>query len=128
MKSRLLRLLFSLTFLVIIRLPSAVNASGRSLKHMHLQSSPIYGNSTDLEYFYLTVYLGTHRQPQALILDTGSALAAIPCKNYCSSGTCGSHLNEIYDPRLSSTHHVFNCRTPEANQCVCVDHDRCRFY
>ena len=28
--------------------------------HTHLQSSPLYGNSTDLQYFYVNVYVGSN--------------------------------------------------------------------
>jgi hypothetical protein len=31
----------------------------RMLLHTHLQSSPLYGNSTDLQYFYVNVYVGS---------------------------------------------------------------------
>ena len=29
--------------------------------HTHLQSSPLYGNSTDLQYFYVNIYVGSQR-------------------------------------------------------------------
>ena len=51
----------------------------RDLQHVNLESSSLYGNSTDLEYFYTQVYVGSHRQPQTLIVDTGSSIAAMPC-------------------------------------------------
>ena len=34
-------------------------ARDRVLLHTHLQSSPLYGNSTDLQYFYVNVYVGS---------------------------------------------------------------------
>lgn len=74
----------------------------RNLVHVHLQSTQVFGNSTDLEYYYVDVYVGTHRQKQTLIVDTGSTLLAMPCKAYCTSddygkSSCGSHINEWYD-------------------------------
>ena len=33
----------------------------RDLIHVHLQSTNLYGNSTDLQYFYVDVYMGSHR-------------------------------------------------------------------
>ena len=36
---------------------------GREMMHMHLQSTPLYGNSTDFMYYYVTMYFGSHRQP-----------------------------------------------------------------
>ena len=38
-----------------------LSAEGRELAHMHMQSTPLYGNSTDLMYYYVTVYFGSHR-------------------------------------------------------------------
>lgn len=57
---------------------------GRHIEHMNLLTTPLYGNSTDFMYYYITMYFGTHRQPQTLIVDTGSSVAAIPCKEFCS--------------------------------------------
>lgn len=61
----------------------------RRLAHMHLQATNLYGNSTDLEYFYIDVAFGSKRQKQALILDTGSSLAAVPCDEFCTQESCG---------------------------------------
>jgi hypothetical protein len=30
---------------------------------VNVYSTPLYGNSTDLEYFYVTVYFGSQRHP-----------------------------------------------------------------
>jgi hypothetical protein len=65
----------------------------RNLAHVHLQKTPLYGNSTELEYFYITAYFGSHRQAKSLIFDTESSVAAIPCSDYCSNNSCGSHIN-----------------------------------
>lgn len=32
---------------------------GRTLRHANLQKGKLLGNSTDLEYFYLTVHVGS---------------------------------------------------------------------
>lgn len=68
---------------------SEYEQSGRELMHMHMQTTPLYGNQTGLEYYYATVYFGSKRQPQALIVDTGSSVAAVPCAELCSPGQCG---------------------------------------
>jgi hypothetical protein len=52
------------------------------------------GNSTDLKYFFAKMYVGTHSHPQYLIVDTGSSVAALPCKDICTS--CGNHINGLY--------------------------------
>jgi len=42
---------------------SSLDNSGRELMHMHMQTTPLYGNQTGLEYYYATVYFGTQKQP-----------------------------------------------------------------
>ena len=37
-----------------------VEHDGRIIQHMHLHSTPLYGNSTDFMYYYITMYFGTH--------------------------------------------------------------------
>ena len=38
-----------------------LSVEGRDLAHMHIHSTPLYGNSTGLMYYYVTVFLGSHR-------------------------------------------------------------------
>ena len=87
-----------------------------------LQTSPLYGNSTDLEYYYVIVYVGSKRHPQALIVDTGSSVAAIPCAEYRTAKSCGTHLNPIYRSNESTTHELIPC---DAKKCHCVEGDKC---
>jgi hypothetical protein len=78
-----------------------------------IQAAPLYGNSTDLQYFFVDVFIGSNREKQSLIVDTGSSIAAVPCKNHCSvqsgKSTCGSHLNPYYDFDASHSKHVYDC-------------------
>ena len=92
---------------------------------MKVQSTALYGNSTDFMYYYLTVFVGSHRQPQTLIIDTGSSLAAIPCKQFCSDKSCGDHINEHYDNEQSTSFYMYDCNSVK---CVCTDGHKCRFY
>ena len=72
-------------------------ADGQEMLHMYLFTTPLYGNSTDFMYYYITMYFGSHMQPQTLIVDTGSSVAAIPCKEFCEDGgKCGTHINALY--------------------------------
>ena len=75
---------------------------GRQIQHMELLTTPLYGNSTDFMYYYITMHFGTHRQPQTLIVDTGSSVAAIPCKEFCQQGQCGKHINNLYESSKST--------------------------
>ena len=98
---------------------------GRAIQHMHLYNTPMYGNSTDFMYYYITMYFGTHQQPQTLIVDTGSSVAAIPCKHFCEMGKCGKHINNYYDSNMSSAFMLYNCKEVD---CKCTSQDKCRFY
>lgn len=40
-----------------------LSVDGRDMVHMHLHTTPLYGNSTDFMYYYITAYFGSHRQP-----------------------------------------------------------------
>ena len=76
-------------------------------------------------YYYITVYFGSHRQPQTLIVDTGSSVAAIPCKEYCKAGKCGKHINNLYSTVESDSFSLYDCKTTD---CRCAADNHCRFY
>ena len=38
-----------------------LSADGDEMMHMHLFTTPLYGNSTDFMYYYITMYFGSHR-------------------------------------------------------------------
>lgn len=110
-------------------------AARRDLYHLEVMQSSLYGNSTHLQYFYVPVDVGSHKQTQTLILDTGSSIAAMPCKSFCSTDTfgkssCGKHINGHYDLDRSTAHHIFNCKTEQGEHCACSSDgkDRCEFY
>ena len=65
-----------------------------SFKSHPLDSTGIFGNTSNLMYYYVNIYIGTPPKRQSLIIDTGSALTGIPCQPYCTS--CGKHLNSYY--------------------------------
>ena len=91
------------------------------LVHVHLQESSIFGNSTALQYFYVNVYFGSQKEKQSLIVDTGSSIVAIPCKNYClqkGHDSCGRHINDWYDFDSSTSKYLYNCKTDKG--CTCT--------
>ena len=102
-----------------------LSVDGREMMHMHLHTTPLYGNSTDFMYYYITVYFGSHRQPQTLITDTGSSVAAIPCAEFCKSGKCGKHINSLYTSSKSESFQLYDCTKVD---CKCATSNRCRFY
>ena len=91
---------------------------------MHLETSEIFGNSTQLYYFYANVYVGDYNNPskQALIIDTGSGLTCFPCEGYCKH--CGKHINSYYPLDNSNTKEILSCKD---NPCGCVDDNKCKF-
>jgi hypothetical protein len=53
-----------------------------------------------------------------VIIDTGSGIAAFPCKNYCTN--CGStHINDYYEVDKSSTKYFYQCGLDSG--CSCFD-------
>jgi hypothetical protein len=59
--------------------------NGKHLVHMHMQSAPVYGNSTDLFYYYTDMYVGDYENlaKQSLIVNTGGYFTALQCKGAC---------------------------------------------
>ena len=86
----------------------------RRLFHTHIQTAPLYGNSTDLQYFFVEVAVGSDKQKQTLIVDTGSGIACFPCKNYCQQ--CGSHINDYFEVDKSTSKYLYNC---QKDSCTC---------
>lgn len=44
-----------------------------------VETTQLIGGS-DLGYYYITLYFGTSRQKQTLVVDTGSALTTVQCE------------------------------------------------
>ena len=59
---------------------------------------PLQGNVTQMEYYF--VELQVSGQTQALILDTGSAITAMPCRYNCTRESCGQHMYPWLDTNL----------------------------
>lgn len=68
--------------------------------------------------------MGSQRQKQSLIVDTGSGIAAVPCKNYCKS--CGpDHLNDYFDVKSSLSKYFYDCHKDQG--CTCDRDGKCSF-
>ncbi len=89
-------------------------------KDDNAEMSQIYGNSTYLNYYYINVHIGTPPQSQALIIDTGSHLTAVPCLPHCKD--CGKHINSYYDMSKSSTSETVQCGM---SSCSTLGYTRC---
>lgn len=84
----------------------------------------IFGNSFQLGYYYVDLWVGTPPVRQTVIIDTGSRLTAFPCMD-CPE--CGTHLDNYFNYKNSSTSAVLTCA--ESTQCeLCASNaDLCRY-
>ena len=109
--SLLIALLYLWQALAIIH-PSSYkyvkNHENRDLMHMHIERAAMYGNSTQLMYYFSDVFVGDFDNPskQSLIVDTGSGYTCFPCEGYCTH--CGKHLNSYYEIDESKTKEILN--------------------
>ena len=74
--------------------------------HPNHHTLQVYGNYS-LGYYYVEVGVGSPPQMQALIIDTGSNILAVPCKGctHCST----SHLHQPFNVNGSSTSSYVSC-------------------
>lgn len=91
-----------------------------------VRNNPIYGNTT-IGYYYVDVFVGAYKQPQSLIIDTGSYNVIFPCKG-CSK--CGEHIYPYFDSANSTS---FEALKPEKTyygwKCWFPSNDKeCNFY
>lgn len=88
----------------------------------------IFGDSDQLNYYFVNIYLGANRQKASLIIDTGSSIMCTTCKQTCTS--CGSHENPHYDSSESETFNLIDCKSekcsPFPNNKSCSE-DKCAF-
>lgn len=104
----------------------------RNLDHLITlkgNSTPIFGNSSAINYYFADLYIGDPPQKQSLIIDTGSHLTAVPCLPHCER--CGNHLNKYYDMRLSSKSKIVNCKEDICKNSwsgSCGTDDQCSFF
>jgi hypothetical protein len=97
------------------------------LKPFHRQrllsdtSTPIFGNTSSLNYYYVNINVGTPSKTQSLIIDTGSFITTLPCQPYCQE--CGTHLNSYYNITASSTSEEITCSYSE---CSTLTNSRCQ--
>ncbi|CAI2368736.1 unnamed protein product [Moneuplotes crassus] len=87
-------------------------------------SAPIYGNISEIMYYYVDVYVGNPSNPskQALIVDTGSSITCFPCIETCEK--CGDHIFSPLSLYKSASAYVENCKDYD---CGCGDANQCLF-
>lgn len=68
----------------------------RQLKEHHHDITGIYGDSDVINYYYFNIFIGEQKKKSTLILDTGSMVMCLTCKQTCNQ--CGNkHENPYYD-------------------------------
>ena len=70
----------------------------------------VRGNSDNLYFYYITLFMGNKKQNQSFIIDTTSSITTSPC-SLCES--CGDHLNEYYI--INDTSSIINADSKECN-------------
>lgn len=96
------------------------------LRKLFPNMTKVYGNTSELSYYYINMYVGIPPTRQSLIIDTGSQITAIPCSPLCTS--CGVHMNEFY--KLKNLSQILHC---DHNYCksqtkkMCNSHNQCSY-
>lgn len=80
----------------------------------NIEHAILYGNTEELGYYYVDLWVGTPPVKQTVIVDTGSRLTAFPCTG-CES--CGQHMDSYFDIQKSSTAHVVSCDEAVCSSC-----------
>ena len=97
------------------------------LRKLFPNMTKVYGNTTDLNYYFINMQVGLPPVKQSLIVDTGSQLTAIPCGSKCP--TCGSHSNVFYELKNESKIvqcDNFYCKENPIGKCS--SDNKCMFY
>jgi len=90
-------------------------------------SYPLYGNVTDILYYYANIYVGNPPQQQSVIIDTGSSFVGVPCKQSCGSECGKAHRNALYDSDVSNSFTEESCQAYKISSCDCRQ-GRCYYH
>ena len=94
----------------------------RSPRRLAAMNGMLAGNTEPLGYFYTRLRVGTPGQDFTVIVDTGSALLAVPCEG-CK--TCGRHTSRPFVAADSSSFRTADCN---AHRCSACDHGECTYH
>ena len=88
---------------------------------------PLYGNISELFYYYTNIYIGTPGQIQSVIIDTGSSFVGVPCMNTCTDNCGSTHKDPFFDTNSSTTYIKDTCNNHSLSSCSCKN-NRCSYY
>jgi hypothetical protein len=71
-----------------------------------IESARVYGNIDEYAYYYVDLEVGQPAQRVSVIVDTGSELAAFPCRG-CRH--CGQHIDPAFNVQQSRTASWIGC-------------------
>lgn len=86
------------------------------------EHAAVFGNTEDLGYYYVDIWVGTPPMKQTVIIDTGSRLTAFPCIG-CTD--CGHHMDKYFDFKNSSTSRIIKCN--ENIKCSKCTNETCEY-
>ena len=86
----------------------------------------IYGNASDLQYYYANIYIGSPPQRQSVIIDTGSSFVGVPCIQTCGRNCGKDHADPLFDSSKSKTSICESCNNVNISPCQCV-YGKCNY-
>jgi hypothetical protein len=92
---------------------SSSTSNNLNTDNKHVDFTEIYGDSDKLNYYFIKVYIGKHKQESSLILDTGSSVMCLTCQNTCES--CGVHSFPHYNPENSPNFSFLDCLSKDCS-------------
>ena len=80
---------------------------------------PLYGNASELQYYYANIYIGTPPQRQSVIIDTGSSFVGVPCSESCAENCGTKHSDPLYESVKSLSYSNEPCNNVNISPCEC---------
>jgi hypothetical protein len=76
---------------------------------------PLYGNISEVSYYFADIYIGTPPQLQSVIIDTGSGFLGVGCKG----ARLNPHRDPLFDWEASNTFKEKTCDSHILDQYTC---------
>eukprot|EP00826_Nyctotherus_ovalis_P042934 TRINITY_DN4487_c0_g3_i5.p1 TRINITY_DN4487_c0_g3~~TRINITY_DN4487_c0_g3_i5.p1 ORF type:complete len:127 (-),score=7.54 TRINITY_DN4487_c0_g3_i5:401-781(-) len=113
---------YSLAMAIFVLLVSKLTAQHQLRVHTY----PLYGNASELQYYYANVYIGSPPQRQSVIIDTGSSFVGVPCNESCDANCGAQHNDPLYESASSNSFSNEGCNGVNISPCECSP-EGCRY-